>query len=398
MTVFVLSAVRYDGHSGHQSTGQFEHHMTQSRFTRRRRSLIARIRKLGLQAALVTDESNVTWLTGFTGDSSYLLIGPKLGVLISDTRYTVQISEECDGLDVEIRDARRPMHAAVASVVDAARIDSLGIEAHSTSMATWQQISDAISGARRSTQIAQVDMVVNQLRAKKDAGEIAEIRLAIRQAERGFAAMTSVLESDKTELEVAHELEHLMRRFGAEGPAFEPIVAVGPRAALPHARPGSTRIGESGFLLVDWGAKTTGGYRSDLTRILVTRKIPPKLEKIHGVVLNANRQGIKAIRPGATLQSVDRAARRVIENSGYGKFFGHGLGHGIGLDIHEEPRLSPVAQGILEPGMVITIEPGIYIPGWGGVRIEDDVLVTRDGHEVLTSVPKRFEDAVVEIN
>ena len=393
-----MSAVRYDGHIEDQFTGQFQRQMTQSRFTRRRRSLIARIRKLGHQAVLVTDESNVTWLTGFTGDSSYLLIGPKLGVLISDTRYTVQISEECDGLDVEIRDARRPMHAAVASVVGAARIDSLGIEAHSTSMATWQQISDSINGVRRSTQIAQVDMIVNQLRAKKDSGEIAEIRLAIRQAERGFAAMASVLESDKTELEVAHELEHLMRRFGAEGPAFEPIVAVGPRAALPHARPGSTRIGESGFLLVDWGAKTTGGYRSDLTRILVTRKIPPKLEKIHAVVLNANRQGIKAIRPGATLKSVDRAARRVIENAGYGKFFGHGLGHGIGLDIHEEPRLSPVAKGILEPGMVITVEPGIYIPGWGGVRIEDDVLVTRDGHEVLTSVPKRFEDAVVEIN
>ena len=155
--------------------------------------------------------------------------------------------------------------------------------------------------------------------------------------------------------------------------------------------------GESGFVLFDWGAKTTGGYRSDLTRVLLTSKIPPKLEAIYGVVLNAQRQGIKAIRPGATLKSVDRAARRVIENAGYGKFFGHGLGHGIGLDIHEEPRFSPVAEGVLEPGMVITVEPGIYLPGWGGVRIEDDVLVTRDGHEVLTSVPKRFEDAVVQI-
>ena len=130
---------------------------------------------------------------------------------------------------------------------------------------------------------------------------------------------------------------------------------------------------------------------------MLTSKIPPKLEAIYGVVLNAQRKGIKAIRPGATLKSVDRAARRVIENAGYGKFFGHGLGHGIGLDIHEEPRFSPVAEGVLEPGMVITVEPGIYLPGWGGVRIEDDVLVTRDGHEVLTSVPKRFEDAVVQI-
>ena len=372
--------------------------MALARFARRRRSLIARIRKLGLPAMLVTDESNVTWLTGFTGDSSYLLIGPKLGVLISDTRYTVQISEECAGLDVEIRDARRPMHTAVADVVKAGRLDSLGVEAHSTSMDTWQRISAAITAVRRSTELVAVDTIVNQLRAIKDAGEIAEIRLAVHQAERGFAAMTAVLEADKTELEVAHELEQLMRRFGAQGPAFEPIVAVGPRAALPHARPGATRIGEAGFVLFDWGARTTGGYRSDLTRVLVTRKIPPKLEKIYGVVLNAQRQGIKAIRPGATLESVDRAARRVIENAGFSRFFGHGLGHGIGLDIHEEPRLSPVAQGVLEPGMVITVEPGIYLPGWGGVRIEDDVLVTRDGHEVLTSVPKRFEDAAVRID
>ncbi|MCH2590485.1 MAG: Xaa-Pro peptidase family protein [Planctomycetales bacterium] len=371
--------------------------MSQARFTRRRRNLIARIRKLGLPALLVTDESNVTWLTGFTGDSSYLLIGPKLGVLISDTRYTVQIAEECSGLDVEIRDARRPMHDAIATVTTAAKLGALGFEAHSTSMATWERISAAIAGSNGAPELVSVGMVVNELRAKKDSGEIAEIRLAVHQAERGFAAMVSVLEADKTELEVAHELEHLMRRFGAEGPAFEPIVAVGPRAALPHARPGPTLIGESGFVLFDWGAKTTGGYRSDLTRVLLTSKIPPKLEAIYGVVLNAQRKGIKAIRPGATLKSVDRAARRVIENAGYGKFFGHGLGHGIGLDIHEEPRFSPVAEGVLEPGMVITVEPGIYLPGWGGVRIEDDVLVTRDGHEVLTSVPKRFEDAVVQI-
>ena len=205
-------------------------------------------------------------------------------------------------------------------------------------------------------------------------------------------------DTDRAFAQAEHVFDHIFSTQQTMHAAFEPIVAVGPRAALPHARPGATRIGEAGFVLFDWGARTTGGYRSDLTRVLVTRKIPPKLEKIYGVVLNAQRQGIKAIRPGATLESVDRAARRVIENAGFSRFFGHGLGHGIGLDIHEEPRLSPVAQGVLEPGMVITVEPGIYLPGWGGVRIEDDVLVTRDGHEVLTSVPKRFEDAAVRID
>ncbi|MBQ16005.1 MAG: aminopeptidase [Planctomycetaceae bacterium] len=371
--------------------------MPQSRFARRRRKLLARLKKLGIPALLVTNESNVTWLTGFTGDSSYLLLGHGFGVLISDTRYTVQIAEECPDLDVEIRDSRQPMHQAVARVVSTARTGQLGIESHSTSVASWEKIEEAVSGSHPPLELVAVGMVVNELRAIKDADEIAEIRKAVVQAQRGFAAVSSVISSEMSELQVAHELEHLMRRFGAEGPAFEPIVAVGARAALPHARPGSTRIGDSGFVLVDWGARTTGGYRSDLTRLLVTGKIPPKLEEIYGVVLSAQLRGIKAIRPGATLKSVDTAARRVIENAGFGKFFGHGLGHGIGLDIHEEPRFSPVAQGVLEPGMVITVEPGIYLPGRGGVRIEDDVLVTRDGHEVLTSVPKRFEDSVVEI-
>ena len=371
--------------------------MPQPPFARRRRKLLARLKNLKVPALLVTDESNVTWLTGFTGDSSYLLLGRKLNVLISDTRYTVQIAEECPDLDVEIRDARQPMHQAVARVASAARTRQLGIESHSTSVASWERIDEAVAGTHRPLELVSVGMVVNELRAVKDAGEIAEIRKAVRQAQRGFAAISSVISAEMTELQVAHELEHLMRRFGAEGPAFEPIVAVGARAALPHARPGSTRIGDAGFVLVDWGARTTGGYRSDLTRLLVTGKIPPKLEEIYGVVLNAQSRGIRAIRPGATLKSVDTAARRVIESAGFGRFFGHGLGHGIGLDIHEEPRFSPVAQGVLEPGMVITVEPGIYLPGRGGVRIEDDVLVTRDGHEVLTSVPKRFEDSVVEI-
>lgn len=186
-----------------------------------------------------------------------------------------------------------------------------------------------------------------------------------------------------------------MRQFGAARASFDPIVAVGERAALPHARPGSNRVSSSDFLLIDWGAATHEGYKSDLTRVFVTGKILPKLEKIYRVVLKAQRRGISKIRPGVCCCDVDAAAREVIEQSGYGKNFGHGIGHGIGLDIHEEPRMSPVSKTVLKPGMVVTVEPGVYLPGWGGVRIEDDVLVTRDGHKVLTSVPKEFEDAVL---
>jgi Xaa-Pro aminopeptidase len=186
-----------------------------------------------------------------------------------------------------------------------------------------------------------------------------------------------------------------MRRFGARGAAFPPIVAVGAQAALPHAHPGRRRISEAGFVLIDWGAATFGGYKSDLTRVLVTGKIPPKLEKIYRVVLKAQQEAIQKIRPGAKCSDIDTAARNVIEAAGFGKNFGHGLGHGIGLNIHEGPRFAPISEDELKPGMILTVEPGIYLPHFGGVRIEDDVLITKSGHEVLSSVPKRFEEIVL---
>jgi Xaa-Pro aminopeptidase len=176
--------------------------------------------------------------------------------------------------------------------------------------------------------------------------------------------------------------------------SFQTIVAVGPRAALPHARPTSRRIGESDFTLIDWGVNE-GLYVSDLTRVLARARISPKLRKLYGVVLKAQLAGIEAIRPGATCEEVDRVARGVIEKAGYGKEFGHGLGHGIGLEIHEAPRLAQGQPLELKPGMIVTVEPGIYFPDWGGIRIEDDVLVTRNGHEVLTSVPKELDECLV---
>jgi Xaa-Pro aminopeptidase len=237
--------------------------------------------------------------------------------------------------------------------------------------------------------------MVEELRQVKDADEVAEIRTAIRQAEKGFEVLRAQLTGEMTELQAAQLLEQAMRQFGATVAAFPPIVAVGPRAALPHARPTTGRISGADFVLVDWGATAASGYRSDLTRILVTGKISPKLEKVYGVVLKAQQAGIKAIRPGARCCDVDAAARRVIEEAGFGKQFSHGLGHGIGLNIHEAPRFSAAFETPLKPGMVVTVEPGIYIESWGGVRIEDDCLVTRHGAEVLTNLPKAFSEAVV---
>ncbi len=364
--------------------------MADTRIEKRRKRLVKALKPNGLEALLVTNFTNVTYLTGFTGDDSCLLVSRDAAVIISDSRYTTQIAEECPGLDVVIRTNRQPMFQVVGKVLAKAGVSRLGIEGDSMTVSVRSRLADQA----KSLELVPTSNLVETLREVKDAGEVAELREAVVQAERGFAMLRASLTGDQSELQVAHDLEHSMRRFGAQGVSFPPIVAAGDRAALPHANPTDALIGRSSFLLVDWGATSTGGYRSDLTRVLVTGKILPKLEKIYKVVLKAQLQAIKAIGPGVRCRDVDSVARNVIERAGFGKNFGHGLGHGIGLDIHEGTRFSPVSDDVLKPGMVMTVEPGIYLPGWGGVRIEDDVLVTRDGCEVLTSVPKEFPEVV----
>jgi len=364
--------------------------MPPERFLARQDKLLSRLREAEVDAMLVTGVSNVSYLTGFSGDSSALLIGSSVRVLISDSRYQTQISEECPGLEVDIRTQKTKTHDQTAAVIAKARPQKLAVESHILTVSERARIQDAIdkTDAGKGIEIKPLADIVERLRQIKDDDEIAATRLAIQIAERAFIAMKATLTDDLTERQVAHELEHSMRRLGADRAAFEPIIAVGDRSAMPHYRPGERRISESTFLLVDWGAALPSGYRSDLTRVLATGTVPSQLLELHGVVLKAQLAGIAAIYPGAKLKEVDSAARRVIEEAGYGDFFGHGLGHGIGLYIHEEPRLSSIAEGELQPGNIVTVEPGIYLPGFGGVRIEDDVLVTPDGHEVLSSLPK----------
>jgi Xaa-Pro aminopeptidase len=359
----------------------------QSRCNRLRRLL----RSAGADALLVTNFTNVTYLTGFTGDDSYLIIGPKEEVLVSDPRYTTQLSEECPDLDVHIRPPGESMLAAVTAIATSAKIGRLGIEGDSMSVGLNEQLAAKLP----TVELPVTHGLVEQLRLVKDADEIAKIRLAVRQAEKAFAVIRASLHAEQTEKNVVDSLEMQLRTFGAKCSSFPPIVATGPRAALPHAQPTDHRIGESPFVLIDWGADS-GLYKSDLTRVLLTGKIPAKFEKIYQVVLKAQLKAIDAIRPGASCHDVDAVARKVISQAGFGKYFGHGLGHGIGQDIHEGPRLARGQDLQLKPGMVVTVEPGIYLPGFGGVRIEDDVLVTRSGHEVLTHVDKQLADIVVD--
>jgi Xaa-Pro aminopeptidase len=359
------------------------------RFAVRRDKLRRLIKKEKIDGLLVSNVSNVTYLTGFTGDSSWLLVTPADELLVTDSRYTTQLEEECPGLKLQVRSVGEQMPEATAKT-PAKKLKSLGIEGAAMSVATFARLAEKL----KNVALKPTGGLVEELRQIKDQHEIADLREAIRCAERGFAVLRASLSPERTEKEVADQLENQLRLFGATCSAFPPIVGVGRRAALPHGRPSQVRIGEADIVLVDWGARCRL-YNSDLTRVLVTGRISPKLERVYGVVLKAQARGIAAISPGATGKEVDAAARGVIEEAGFGRNFGHSLGHGLGLDVHEMPRLAVDQDKPLRPGMVVTVEPGIYLPDWGGVRIEDDVLVTRDGHEVLTSVPKQLEEMVV---
>ena len=356
----------------------------------RREKLRKLLKKTGAEALLVTSEPNVTYLTGFTGDSSYLLLTPESEVLLSDGRYDTQISDECPGLEMNIRKSGILIHQQTAHVLRAAKISRLAIEAESMSVATRDRIAEKLPKLA----IFQTSGMVEFLRQVKDKEELELIRGAIRIAEKSFATIRASVSPVQTEIQIAEELERQIRQLGGEGPAFPTIVAVGPRAALPHAHATSARVGDGGLILVDWGAQWQL-YKSDLTRVLVTAKISTKLRRVYEVVLNAQAQAIAAVRPGVPTTDVDAAARQVIGAAGFGRRFNHGIGHGFGLEIHEAPRMSGKNPALLKPGMVITVEPGIYLPGWGGIRIEDDILVTRTGHEVLTSAAKQLEEMVV---
>jgi Xaa-Pro aminopeptidase len=338
---------------------------------------------------LVVSEPNVRYLTGFTGEASALLVSEDRALLVSDGRFATQIEQECPGLEVHIRPVGQLLYDALGEVIEKLGASRVGYEPAALSVAHFETLKDKA----KTVDWASIPGRVESLRAVKDRGEIEAIRRAIDQAERAFAMLRAGLSEGDSEKDTADALEGYLRKCGATSAAFAPIVAVGPRAALPHARPtGEAKVGDSEFVLIDWGG-SAGAYKSDLTRVLVTGKVTPKFEKVYRTVLAAQERGIAALKPGATAGEVDAAARSVIEKAGFGRFFTHGLGHGIGLEIHENPSFRRDNPAKLKAGMVVTIEPGIYLPDWGGIRIEDDVHVTPDGPEVLSRVPKSLDSA-----
>jgi Xaa-Pro aminopeptidase len=359
---------------------------------KRLRKLRAEIKQTGVSAILVTNIKNVCYLTGFTGSAGYLFVTAKTEILLSDSRYSSQLQDQCPGLEVDIRDANSTMLDSVERVARQSGFGSIAYESESLTKSEFDRIESRLIGVELVTSSG----VVEGLRAIKDKTEIAAIRKSIQVTQRAFEVIRSQMTPDQSELQIAHNLEHQMRAFGAKGCAFDPIVGVGSRSALPHGQPSKKRIGDSPFVLIDWGAEVDL-YMSDLTRVLITAKIPAKLRKIYEIVLKSQLAAIRKIRPGVACKAVDSAARKVIESAGFGPQFGHGLGHSFGLEIHESPYMSPIHEGTLKAGMVITVEPGIYVPDFGGVRIEDDILVTPDGHEVLSNLPRQIDECTVDL-
>lgn len=352
-----------------------------SRLERLRQWLLAS----DVDGILVTDEIHVRYLTGFTGDSSYLLLTAKAEILLSDRRYETQIAQQCPDLSTIIRGPDRKMIDILGDALRQSGVVRLGLEAGAITWETFLSISKALP----SVELVASGDPVGDLRMIKDDGEIAILRRAIWIAERSFESVRATLRPSQTELQIAHQLEAAMRELGGEGCGFPPIVGAGAGGALPHYRPGDIPIGGCKTLLIDWGAKYCG-YTSDLTRTLHMNHPPPGFERAYEAVLAAHTMALATICHGVKASDVDAAARQVLEEASLGPQFKHGLGHGIGLRIHETPRMGATSEEVLAAGMVITVEPGVYFEDNFGIRIEDDVLVTPSGCELMSSLPRDF--------
>ena len=328
------------------------------------------------------ESPNLRYLTGFTGSTGAALITPREAVLLVDFRYVEQARIEAPGF--EVVQVPRQASEALAEAVRAREIRRLGFEADGLTVRQRDELARLLQP---------VEMVpvegIDRLRWVKEPDELERIRRAAQVADAAFDHILGYLRPGATERDVATELEFFMRRHGAEREAFSSIVASGARSSLPHGRASDKPLGAGEFVTLDFGA-VVDGYHSDCTRTVVLGSASDSQREIYDLVLRAQTAALQGLRPGLSGRDADALARQVIADAGHGEHFGHGLGHGVGLAIHEGPTLSPREEAVLEPGMVVTVEPGVYLPGWGGVRIEDLVVLTPDGCEVLTRAPKRL--------
>lgn len=352
---------------------------------RRLTALREALGRADLDGLLVTALPNVRYLTGFSGSSALCLVTATECVLLTDFRYETQVAEEVTGaatVRIEPTSLWAGLWPTIAGIAGAERI---GFESAHLMHRDFARLLE--QGSR--WQWRPTTDLVEELRAIKDEGEVAAIERAVGMAERALERTLAQLGPGVTETAVAGILERHLREEGSEAFPFPSIVASGPRSALPHARAGNRVLTAGDFVLIDFGA-VTDGYCSDVTRTVVLGSATTAQREVYEVVLEANQRASGAVRAGMRGMAADAVARDYIAACGYGDAFGHSLGHGIGLDVHEAPRLARTIDAPLATGMVVTIEPGIYRPDWGGVRIEDDVLITDSGARVLTRFPRHL--------
>jgi len=355
-----------------------------SPFTERRKRLRAAIHEAKLHALVITHPASWYYLAGFTGDSGVLVVSQGGATLITDGRFTTQAREECPAVRLVLQ--KGSLTESVGKFLRERALRRVGYDASRLAVAQLSLLKRA-SGA--STRWIPAAGLVESQRARKDASELAVMRKAAILAGDVLSGALKLLKPGVTENEIAAEIEFQMRKGGASGPAFETIVAFGERAALPHARPTAKRLRKNELVVLDLGV-ILAHYCSDITRTVYVGRAPARVKTWYKAVLEAQTAAISAVKAGVTCGDVDAAARQVLAGYKLDRYFTHSTGHGLGLEVHEDPRLARGQRARLEPGFVVTIEPGVYMAGVGGIRIEDDVAVHPGKTEVLTRIPRDF--------
>lgn len=344
--------------------------------------LQARLYDLDVEALLFLDIKNIRYLTGFKGSDGVLMIGNKHTVLLVDGRYTNQAQREVTG--VEIFEYREKLDG-IESCISVGKLNSIGFEAPAMNVSAYLKLKEKLKAVTLVPMSNEIDAV----RAIKDKTEITYLRKAAEISFEAFCAVCVYLKPGVSEKDIAVELDFQMLRSGAEQVSFNTIVASGINSSQPHAQPGTRKIKNGDIVMIDYGA-VYRGYHSDETCTFIIGRADTKQKEVYSLVKKAHDGALEAVKAGIPCRDIDSMARSCIEDANLGKYFTHGTGHGVGLDVHEAPRIADKSENILEAGMVVTIEPGVYIPDRWGIRIEDMVLVKEKGFEVLTKVPKDF--------
>lgn len=348
--------------------------------------LAAQLPKKELDAILISSPENRHYLSGFTGSAGYLFITPRRQVLFTDSRYTEQAGNQSPHFEViQIK----PDLNWLVDALKETGVKRVGLESDNMTLASYNRVLDAIKETEElgGTSLVATSGITDELRVFKDKGELAQLQKAIDASDRAMEAVCPTIQAGMTEKEVAWRMEVAMRELGADSISFNTIVASGLNGAMPHHRADDTVIQAGEPIVIDMGAQVNG-YCSDISRTVVVGEPDEMFHKIYNIVLGAQLTAINTVRPGLTGKECDALSRDVIAEAGYGENFGHSLGHGVGLAVHESPRVGPTAENVLEPSMVFTIEPGIYLPGWGGVRIEDIVVLGEEGATPLSKAGK----------